>query len=179
MNNETWKDIEGYEDLYTISDHGQIKRKSRELLIDGVTRRLDEKVLKNFKGTLGYMHVNLYKNGKPKQFKIHRLMMTAFVDKPIDKNIINHIDGDKSNNLLKNLEWCSHKENSIHAYNTGLAKGGKGEENSQSRLTEKDVLNIRELYATGTFTQKELGLKFNISREQARDIINYKRWKHI
>ncbi|MDN8875546.1 HNH endonuclease, partial [Staphylococcus aureus] len=76
------------------------------------------------------------KNGQMKQHRIHRLIMLTFTNKPQDKNVINHIDGDKTNNTLDNLEWCTARENTIHAYRTGLAKGKKGNENSQGKLTD-------------------------------------------
>lgn len=177
MSNEIWKDIKGYEGLYSISNTGRVKRLARNRIIaTGVNKPLKEKEIKTFKGKLGYIHVNLWKNGQIKQHRIHRLIMLAHTNKPEDKNIINHIDGDKSNNTLGNLEWCTARENTIHAYKTGLAKGKKGIENSQGRLTNEEVISMRNLYATGEYTQKEIGEIFGISRRHAGDIVNGKKW---
>ncbi|MDW4095146.1 NUMOD4 domain-containing protein [Staphylococcus saprophyticus] len=177
MSNETWKDIKEYEGLYSISSTGRVKRLARNRIIaTGVNKPLKEKEIKTFKGKLGYIHVNLWKNGQMKQHRIHRLIMLTFTNKPQDKNVINHIDGDKTNNTLDNLEWCTARENTIHVYRTGLAKGKKGNENSQGKLTDEEVIAMRKLYATGDYTQKEIGEFFGVSRENARDIVNGKRW---
>lgn len=180
MNKETWKDIKGYEGLYSISTNGRVKRLARDRIIaTGVNKPLKEKEIKTFEGKLGYIHVNLWKNGKMKQHRIHRLIMLAHTKKPKDKNVINHIDGDKTNNKLQNLEWCTYKENTIHAYKTGLAKGKKGIENSQGRLTNEEVISMRKLYSTGNYTQKEIGEIYGISRRHAGDIVNEKRWSWL
>src|SRR5699024_9857312 len=146
------------------------------IIATGVNKPLKEKEIKTFKGKLGYIHVNLWKNGQIKQHRIQRLIMLAHTNKPEDKNIINHIDGDKSNNTQGNLEWCTAREKKIHAYKTGLAKGKKGIENSQGRLTNEKVISMRNLYATGEYTQKEIGKIFGISRRHAGDIVNGKKW---
>ena len=180
MINETWRDIKGYEGLYAISSTGRVKRLARNRIIaTGVNKPLKEKMIKTFKGKHGYIHVNLWKNGQMKQHRIHRLIMLAHTEKPQNKNVINHIDGDKTNNILENLEWCTPKENSHHAYTTGLAKGKQGIENSQGRLTSKEIIAIRELYSTGKFTQKELSERFEISTGHVSDIINRKRWSWL
>ncbi|MRF37154.1 hypothetical protein GIJ44_20925 [Staphylococcus sp. KY49P] len=177
MSDEIWKGIPGYEGLYSISITGRVKRLARNRIIaTSVSRPLKEKEIKTFEGKLGYIHVNLWKNGQMKQHRIHRLIMLTFTKKPQDKNVINHIDGDKSNNSLDNLEWCTNRENTIHAYKTGLAKGKKGIENSQGRLTSEEVISMRNLYATGEYTQKEIGEIFGISRRHAGDIVNGKKW---
>jgi hypothetical protein len=176
MINETWRDIKGYEGLYAISSTGRVKRLARDRIIaTGVNKPLKEKEIKTFEGKLGYIHVNLWKNGQMKQHRIHRLIMLAHAEKPKGKNVINHIDGDKTNNALQNLEWCTYRENTIHAYKTGLAKGKRGIENSQGRLTNEEVISMRKLYATGNYTQKEIGEIYGISRRHAGDIVNGKR----
>lgn len=175
--NEIWKSIPGYEGLYEVSNFGNVKRLARKRIIStGVSKPLSEKILKKFTGKFGYIHVNLYKNKKLKQHRVHRLVMLAFTHMPNDKTNVNHIDGNKSNNNLSNLEWCSHKENTIHAYKIGLAKGRPGEQNSNNKLTTKQVLEIRTLYTQGNWTHRELAEKYSISRRHVGDIINRKRW---
>lgn len=174
---EIWKPVPDYEGLYEVSNYGNVKRLARERIItNGISKPLSEKLLKNFTGKFGYSHVNLYKNKKLKQHRVHRIVMLAFTHMPNNKTSFNHIDGNKSNNKLSNLEWCTQKENTIHAYKTGLAKGRPGEQNSNSKLTKKQVLEIRNLYTQGNWTHRELAQKYNISRRHVGDIINRKRW---
>ncbi len=106
---EIWKDIKGYEGLYEVSNLGQIK--SFNYLRTG-----KEKILKPLKDKGGYLFVSLYKSGKVKLFKIHRLVAQAFIDNPKNKPCINHIDCDRQNNCVNNLEWVTQKENIQYAY---------------------------------------------------------------
>ena len=99
---EVWKDIEGYEDRYQVSNLGRMKR-----VITG-------RILKSGKNRGGYLYVNLCKNGKYKTHKIHRQVAQAFIPNPENKPEINHIDEDKSNNVISNLEWSTRKENVNH-----------------------------------------------------------------
>ena len=96
----------------------------------------------------GYLTVRLYVNKKRIQIAIHRLVGIAFLgDSPNGKTDINHIDGNKQNNDISNLEWTNDSENSKHAYKLGLKDRTKhqGENNATAVLTEADVLEIRRL----------------------------------
>lgn len=92
----------------------------------------------------GYVKNGLIlKNGKPKHFFRHRLMMLCFEPREDSDNLqVNHIDGNKQNNTLSNLEWCTNQENRIHAVKIGLAASLKGEENPASKLLESQVIDI-------------------------------------
>lgn len=99
---ENWKDIEGYEGLYQVSNLGRVKR---------VTTG---RVLKGCKDKDGYLRVDLCKNGKHKTHKIHRIVAQAFIPNPEHKPEVNHIDENKTNNMVSNLEWSTRKENCNH-----------------------------------------------------------------
>lgn len=99
-----WKDIKGYEGLYQVSDEGNVRR----ILKSGNTKQV------KCKDGL-YYTVSLSKNGRYKSFNVHRLVAEAFLDRPEGKTEVNHIDGDKHNNNLSNLEWVTQQENHIHA----------------------------------------------------------------
>lgn len=172
MDREIWKDIAGYEGLYQVSEYGNVK----SLYYQGKKR---EKILKPTEDDKGYLFVNLWKNRKSKSMKIHRLVAQVFISNFENKPQVNHIDGCKTNNCISNLEWCTKSENEKHAYKTGLKKAKRGENNGQSKLAEKDVLKIRELYKTGNYLQRELANIFGVSRRNIGDIINNKTWKHI
>ena len=100
---EEWKDIEGYTD-YMVSNLGRVKSLNY--------RKTDkEQVLKNKIDKDGYLLVNLYKNGKSKTFKIHRLVAQAFIPNSDNKPFIDHINTNRSDNRVENLRWVTHKEN--------------------------------------------------------------------
>jgi hypothetical protein len=80
------------------------------------------KKLKLGKTKDGYLHIGLWCNDKPKIYKVHRLITEAFIPNPDNKPRVNHLDGDKTNNKVENLEWCTVSENTLHSYRTGLQK---------------------------------------------------------
>jgi hypothetical protein len=125
---EIWKPIKGYEELYQVSNFGRIKRNFREyILFNNLTKRMNKRVVneKIIKGTInkGYKRICLTKNKKEKNLHVHRLVAQAFIPNPQNKPFINHIDGNKQNNCVTNLEWCDYDENNNHAYENGLRQG--------------------------------------------------------
>lgn len=107
---EEWKPVKGYEGVYEISNRGRVVRIETEKL-------LQPAVAKN-----GYYIVSLWSNNKGKTHYIHRLIAEAFIHNPNPKKFrtVNHIDGNKLNNEIPNLEWCTYSRNNQHAYDTGL-----------------------------------------------------------
>jgi hypothetical protein len=102
---EVWKNIEGYEDTYVVSNYGNIKNLKRG------------KILKPCDNKSGYLYTTLYKNGKSVKYYIHRLVATAFIPNLQTSPAVNHLDQDRSNNFVENLEWCTYSENVIYSYN--------------------------------------------------------------
>lgn len=123
---EIWKDIKGYEGIYQVSNTGKIKSLDRIIYQDkdGLTysRLIKGKVLKYNYDKQGYLLVHLCINGIRKCFKVHRLVAEAFIENVEQKQYVNHIDGNKKNNVMNNLEWVTPSENNIHAYKIGLSK---------------------------------------------------------
>lgn len=172
---EVWKKIEGYEDIYEISNYGRIKSLSR--LVNnhsGFKKLLKEKYLKNHISKTGYFVVDLKNNNVRKTFKVHRLIAIHFIEKVIDKNYINHIDGNKLNNEISNLEWCTIKENNYHAKKIGL-KNDCGVNNSKSKLKIEDVFYIRN----SNLKLKELALMFNMCESGISKIKLFKTYKDV
>lgn len=109
LNGEIWKDIEGYEGCYQVSNLGRVKSLER---INSYGERVHEKIKAFGDNGHGYLIVNLYKDNKVKMSYIHRLVANAFIPNPYNLPQINHKDEDKSNNDVQNLEWCTQKYNS-------------------------------------------------------------------
>jgi hypothetical protein len=115
---ELWKDIKGYEGLYQVSRNGVVKGVDRTLSWNATkTKQWKGKILKTIVDSLGYCRVSLCKDGKVKSHKIHRLVAETFLN---GEGHINHKDGNKLNNHLDNLEFCTIKQNNKHALNFGL-----------------------------------------------------------
>lgn len=116
-------------------------------------------------------------SGGKKTFRAHRLVMMAF--KPVDnmENLqVNHIDGNKTNNTLNNLEWCTASQNQRHAFDTRLSKPRRGESSNLSKLTQKDIELIFELQGKG-LTQKEISIIVGCTRSNISYILNHKSWQ--
>jgi DNA-binding XRE family transcriptional regulator len=164
---EVWKDIKGYEGHYQVSNLGRVKslKNNKEL------------IMTNVKSNLGYLRVKLSKDGKIKGFPVHRLVGLTFLDLINGKNEINHIDGNKKNNCLTNLEWCNRSENMRHADKTGLRVMLKGKRNPKAKLTDEQIRLIR--YERKGIQQKDIAKEFNIKQQTISKIINNKLWTHI
>jgi hypothetical protein len=119
---EVWKEIEGYEGIYQISESGKVK--SLERYVDGRWGPIliKEKILSPITAGKRYKMVGLSKNSKTKFVNIHRLLAQTFINNPNNKLQVNHIDGNKMNNDLLNLEWVTPKENIRHAWDNNLCE---------------------------------------------------------
>ena len=149
---EVWKDIEGYEEYYQISNFGNVRSKDRNKSTGKGFYKLKGKELSKTKTSTGYFKIELIdKSGVRKSYKVHRLVGFAFIPNPENKPNINHIDGNPLNNHFSNLEWCTQSENTIHAYETGLRKSNLHKYKNQ----------IIDEYTSRKVSVRELGLKYN------------------
>lgn len=114
---ENWKDIEGWEGFYQISDKGRVKSLSR---LSKANRKLKEKIMKLATQRGGYLAVTLRDGEYIVTKTVHRLVGKAFIVNPDNLPEINHKDGIKSNNCKENLEWCTKQDNMSHAISSGL-----------------------------------------------------------
>ena len=116
---EKWKPVVGFEGMYEVSDKGSVKSLSRPAW-GKVNRLVKEKILTSKISRTGYEITHLRKDGKNCHPSVHRLVAEAFIPNVDLKPTVNHIDGDKLNNNVNNLEWATHKEQSDHAFNSNL-----------------------------------------------------------
>lgn len=124
---EIWKDISGYEGLYQVSNLGRVRSFDRYVRNGTSNRNIKRgKILKPCVTRDGYLQLNLIKDKKKKVSTIHRLVAKAFIENPENKPCVNHIDGNKQNNNVTNLEWVTYSENTIHAMKIGLKTDPKG-----------------------------------------------------
>ena len=114
---ENWKEIDGYNGFYSVSDTGKIRANERKVYagIRTKSRKAHAHEKKPSIAANGYLVVLLHYRGSYKTKAVHRLVAEAFIDNPDNLPVVNHIDGNKLNNHVSNLEWCSYAQNSSHA----------------------------------------------------------------
>lgn len=178
-NAENWKNIYGYEGLYKISDKGRVKSLKRTRIgKGGGIYPVDEKILKNRKTPNGYLQCCLLKNGLKKFISIHRLVATHFIYNPENKPQVNHKNGIKHDNNVGNLEWATQSENQKHAYKKGLQKHQFGEKRYCSKLTEKDVIEIKKKIKKGKKV-KNISKEYGVHSVTITDIKMNRTWVRV
>lgn len=164
---EQWRPITDYYGLYEASDLGRIRSVRRN------TNTFVGRILRPGKHSLGYHQVILYKDGGQRHHYIHRLVASAFIGECKDGEQVNHIDGNKKNNRLDNLEYVTPSENSLHAFAIGKSSQ-VGERNSCAKLTEDKVLEVISLL--GTMPQRKIGKLFGVNQSVISRISTGEAW---
>lgn len=162
---ENWKSIKGYEGFYEVSNLGNVKSLERQVSGRFISskRIVKERILKPKISKYGYLEVSLHKEGKLSTKRVNRLVATAFINNVNNYPQVNHIDGDKLNNKVDNLEWVSNSMNQLHAHKTGLKRSLKGENSNRAILTNEKVLEMKNKYKSGSKIKdlhKEFGIKY-------------------
>lgn len=173
-NNEIWKDIEGYEGSYQVSNLGRVKSLSRVIKWSNSYRRVKEKIRSLSKGKEGYLYITLPNS----THTVHRLVAKAFLntDNISDKEV-NHKNSNRSDNNVSNLEWLTHSQNVQDAKNKGNYKNRVhliGSNNHNSKLDEKNVENIRKL--STLFSSLELAHIYSVNKSTINRVLNNKTW---
>ena len=168
---EVFEDLKGYEDSYQISDSGRVFTKRR--LIGNQIYYGKELVPQLTED--GYLKVTLSKNSKCKKFYLHRLVAIQFLNNPMNLPQVNHKDGNKLNNNITNLEWCTKQENQNHAVRTGLMQ--RGQDRPSAKLTEAKVLEIYKL--KGILKAQDIADKYGVSKNTINCILRGSKWKYL
>jgi NUMOD4 motif./HNH endonuclease. len=178
--NEVWKDIPGFQNIYQASNLGKIRSKDhfvKGYLKDRVFKK--GRILKNQITKRGYHQVSLMIEPKQKyNTGVHRLVALAFISNPEKKPQVNHIDCDKENNCVENLEWVTNAENNIHAIKNNLMNPNLGEKNHNSKLSNVEVIQIRELIKAGA-TLLQLSKQYKMSSSALCNIKHNKTYINI
>ena len=151
MKGEIWKDVKDYEGLYQVSNMGRVKSLERMKWNGRGYQKIPEKILKASEYRGGYLQVNLSKDGKAKDCKIHRLVAQAFISNPQNLPEVNHKDENKKNNCVENLEWCS----KLYNINYGTGRKRSAEKRRGKKKSEE---HIKKLSKPVFSVNKESGL---------------------
>ena len=157
---ETWRPIVGYEDRYEVSNLGRVRH---ILFVNNKIVKLQNKILRIAINKRNRAYICLKKDRQRKNKIVHRLVAEAFIPKDEGKNEINHIDGNPLNNCVENLEWCTRKENMVHAYVNNLSKLPKYNKANSKRIKRNDGKTYQNAYDAA----KEL----NVSVCSIRDVL--------
>ena len=145
----------------------------------GIVRNVKTKAIKSqYVSSTGYYLVSISKNNKSKPHKVHRMLAKAFIPNPNEYGCVNHIDGDKLNNNLSNLEWVNHLQNMQHAFRTGLVNNS-GVRNGMAVLNDEKAAEIKRMLKEGKMSQQKIADSFGVSRGCVLKIHIGETWRHV
>lgn len=171
--------LKGFEESYEISEDGVVR--SVERVVDSYCK-LNGRTKNTFKSVIrkpilnrkGYYIFQLRKNNKYVSKELHRLLAETFIDNPNNLRCVNHIDGNKTNNSISNLEWVSHSENLLHAYKNGLR--GDGQRRNGSKVPH-DLIGYIKILCNLGLSSKRISEITLIGKTTIHDIVNGKVYK--
>jgi hypothetical protein len=179
---ELWLPVVGYEGIYEVSNFGNVRSLDRPLSNWRGSYVMKGKKTNSYISKLGYEKILLSSNRNKKEFSVHRLVAIAFINNAENKKEVNHIDGNKLNNHISNLEWCTRKENLQHAWDNGLRsvseanKKAFGARSKNASLLDHCKAKVVLNKDNGVFfySIKEAAKSVNIDRNRMSDMLNNK-----
>ena len=173
-----WLDIpiDGLSGRFKVNRVGEIASVAGRFGKPGIVRRQSTH-------KLGYKTINVkgyYPENKKrlKNFLVHRIVAITFIPNPDNLPQVNHISGDKADNRVENLEWCTAQHNSLHSRATGLYVPIRGEQVKASPLTEEDVRDIR-MFAAAGIKHVDISRLYPVKRQTINNIVNRYTWRHV
>ena len=161
--NDIWKPVKGYEGIYEVNKNSTVRSIDHLVVCKNRGRRIQKgRVLKTRISLKGYVQVSLSKNTVRFNTGVHRVAAIAFIPNPKNLPQVNHIDGNKQNNRIENLEWCTNSYNQNHAVKNKLINPNYGEKHHQAKLQNFEVQIARNLHYSGA-TNIKLAKYYNIS----------------
>ena len=172
FNDEIWKPVKDYEGVYEVSNHGRIRRlttvkgyKAGSFLSGGTHKR-------------GYVQICLCRNGTKKLILLHQIVADAFLGQCPIGYTVDHVDNDKRNNKVSNLEYVTRPENTLRQHRNGRAKYVRGEKNGLAKLKSSDIPKIRRLLSQH-IPRKRIADEFGVTSGTISAIARGKTWTHI
>lgn len=153
-----WKLIEGFDGIYSVSNYGEVRNNKTG------------KLMKQRKNETGYLRINLTKNGKPKCMRVHRLVAQAFIPNPENKLQVNHIDFNRENNCVSNLEWVTNKENTQYSVCNRKLPGQRKKRNNKTG--ERNITHYNGYYVVRIYGKKYVSKSF-------KNIDDAKQWRDL
>lgn len=174
MNTEIeWKDVIGYEGLYRVNNHGEI--------YSLISNRILKQFLRGSREDNKYFVVDLHKDKNGKTISVHRIVAEAFIPNVDNLPCVNHKDGNKYNNNVNNLEWCTYSMNNYHALESGLKVISSGTKSKLSKLTYDDVVEIKKCLILGdpNYGTRPLSRKYGVDHNVIMDIYNNVKYTNV
>jgi hypothetical protein len=178
MEAEIWRAAPGFDGFYEVSTYGQIRSVHRRVRARDGIRDVWPIIRRQGISTAGYPQVHLSAGGKDKVVCVHRLVALAFLPPVEGKDQVNHIDGNKCNNHVSNLEFCDTSENVLHAFKLGLNHMPCGSLNHRAKLTEPQVSEIKRRLAAGE-GQTAISRDYGVTNKLIHLIAKGRIWGHV
>lgn len=175
---EEWQWVVGYEGHYKISNEGRVFSASRAITAPSNRKRfLVGKIMRaRISPQDGGCYIVLSKNNRRKTVKVHRLVAIAFIPNPENKKTVNHIDGNRSNNRIENLEWATFSENGLHSCR--VLRKNIGSNHASHKLSENDIPVIFSRKKDGVSTS-EIASAFGVCSDSIRRVLDKRTWRHV
>jgi len=174
---EEWRAVPGFEGFYDVSNRGRVRSLRRNVPHRNGTQSVRGRILALQKNRGGYLAIQLWKSNHMKRPLVHTLVLRAFIGPPPDNHETNHLDGDKTNNHITNLEYVTRSENNQHAYDLGLR--ASGEDHYFAKLTADEVREMRRLHSESGLGCRRLARRYGVSKSAVQLILNGTNWRHL